>query len=358
MLRFYSMILLLFSCMLCQADSEGFVDETASFIESMPETSVYEKEMADLHQRALKSVRSYLSKQKQAQIDAKNYTKAAELEKSINKLAAELEDTEIDNTPAATETFMDGREWNSKETGAVYTVRDGKLYRDGTEAGDVQVISPCILRVAARRELWVWCSSNEAMRVDAAFLEDGRSYMPTILKTSDKTSPNSNSDVSGNADIDRLVQSRYQSYMRKNMAPIQRKYVKALSAKMDACAKEGDLSQAAEIQKYISTLSHVEIASVKSTETPKRPIGKFRETIQGGWTYVFTSKGWSNYLPSGKKVSDAKIIRVSPDKHVWVYQESDAIECIFWYGERLLRLVVHPNKSSGFDGSRIMVRAE
>jgi len=356
MLRFYSMILLLFSCMLCQADSESFVDETSSIIESMPETAVYEKEMADLHKRALNSVRDYLTKQKQAQIADKNYTKAAELENSINKLAQELDDAEIGDAPAPTETFMDGRKWCSKETGAVYTVQNGKLYRNGTGVGHVQIISPCILCVDARKELWVWCSDNEAMRVDSSFMGGG-SYTPTILKTSDKAPQNSCSGASGNADVDKLAQIRYRSYMRNNMAPIRKKYIKALSAKMDACAKEGKLNEAADIQKFIATLPHVETAPAESAKSPKRPVGKFSETTAGGWSYIFSNKGWRNYKPSGKKVTDSKIVRVSPDKHVWVYQSFDSIECIFWHGERLMRLVVKPNKPHE-SHTRILIRAK
>lgn len=350
------MILLMLSCMLCQVFGESFVDQTSSVIESMPETAIYKKEMADLHKRALKSVRNYLSKQKQVQIDAKNYTKAAELEDSIDKLAVELENAEIGDASVAAETFMDGREWNSKESGAVYTVRNGKLYCNGTGAGDVRAISPCILRADARRELLVWCSDNEAMCVDSACME-GKSNAPFILEASDKTSQNSIPGASGNADVDKLAQTRYQSYMRKNIVPIQKKYIKALSAKMDACAKEGKLSLAAGIQKFIATLSNVGTAPVKSDKTPKPPVGKFSEGTAGGWSYIFTKKGWSNYMPSGGKVTDSKIVRVSPDKHVWVYQSFDSIECIFWHGEKLLRLVVKPNKPRE-SHSRLMIQDE
>lgn len=335
--NFYAICLLFGLCLFFSANAGEVVDNEPpaipAHIDGMPETAVFKQEMAALHQRALRSIRNWLLKQLQPQMDARNYSKAATLEKYIASLDTEL--AGMQQKTFKDKTFMDGRKWEDTKSGAVYTVRNRKLRCGGVELGEFQILSPCVLHIEQQREFWVWLSQTEVMVVNDIGLRLGKAK-GYILKSVDATDADSEMD----ADLKKAVQERYQSFIRKNELPIRRKYTKALSARMDELAKKGDLRAAGGIQTYISALPAFTADAARFGNSRNRLVGEFVEIVGGNWGYTFNQKEWSSRPPNGGKGQCCKWIRTSPDGNVFVYSNSvdDFIEPIFKYNDKLVRI--------------------
>lgn len=335
--NFCAIYLLFGLCLFFRVNAGEVVDKEPPaipvHIDDMPETAVFKQEMAALHQCAVRRIRNWLLKQLQVQIDARNYSKAATLEKYIARLDVEF--AGMQQKTFKDKTFMDGRKWEDTKSGAVYTVRNRKLHCGGVELGEFQILCPCVLYIEQQHEFWVWLSQTEVMVVNDIGLRLGKAK-GYILKSVGSMNANSEMD----ADLEKIVQERYQSFIRKNELPIRRKYTKVLSAKMDELAKKGDFRGAGEIQTYISALPAFAADAARFGNSSNRLVGEFVEIVGGNWVYAFNPEEWSSRPPNGGKGQCCKWLRTSPDGNVFVYSNSvdDFIEPIFKYNDRLVRI--------------------